>query len=236
MISLTDYLGYLNSQIMDARRLADEAAVAMAKTYAADEYLKYFKVPRFTLPTVKLNVPIKIDAINQETQYDFEFTEGDFLGRFNRGVTKLSLKYQQKLAPLNAETVKEPNFQRYLDELDGRDGGFVRDVDFVLQREETDKFFDKIFLRPVLGRPFDNDVEKVTEELRQLFHDSLKAQFRPLVTNIKNLAVTPQANGLNANDSESLLLHLDLEMQEEGFQIRQVTDEDGNVVEQLIID
>lgn len=236
MISLTDYIGYLNSQIMDARRLADEAAVAMAKTYAEDPHLRFFKVPRFTMGNVKLDVPIKIDAVNQETKYDFQFKEDDFMGRMNKSINLLSREWKIKLIPFNREMVANRNFRTYLEELNTREGGFVRDIDFVLQREETDKYFSKLFLQLILGRRVDNDINRLVEELHEVFHKSLRAQYQPLVTNINNLAVSPQANGLKAQDSDKLLINLHLELVEEGIQIRQVTDENGDVIEQVIVD
>ena len=67
MIKLSDYLDYLNNEIIQARKKADENAVMIAKEYAKHEYLKFFKVPRYSLPSVKMDIPIKITDIDADS-------------------------------------------------------------------------------------------------------------------------------------------------------------------------
>ncbi|MDQ0591720.1 hypothetical protein QFZ37_000089 [Chryseobacterium ginsenosidimutans] len=42
MIKLSDYLNYLNNEIIQARKKADENAIEIAKEYAQHEYLRFF--------------------------------------------------------------------------------------------------------------------------------------------------------------------------------------------------
>ena len=64
MIKLSDYMDYLNEEIVLARKKADQQAILVAKEYAKDPYLKYFRVPRFTMPSVKMSIPIKIFIVH----------------------------------------------------------------------------------------------------------------------------------------------------------------------------
>ena len=66
-MKLSEYLDYLNREVIQARKRADEQAVEMAKVYAKDPYLKFFRVPRFSMPAVKFDIPIKIDDLEMET-------------------------------------------------------------------------------------------------------------------------------------------------------------------------
>lgn len=83
MIKLSDYLNYLNAEVVQARQKADETAIEVAKQYAKHEYLKYFSVPRFTMPTVKLNIPLKISELSADTKYNFKIDKAAFLEEVN---------------------------------------------------------------------------------------------------------------------------------------------------------
>ncbi|MBC2724592.1 MAG: hypothetical protein HGJ97_18370, partial [Desulfosporosinus sp.] len=64
---LGDYLGYLITEITNARAQADYEAVNIAERYARDPYLKYLPVPRFKIPTLSIDVPLVINNIQEPT-------------------------------------------------------------------------------------------------------------------------------------------------------------------------
>lgn len=68
MPNLGDYIGYLLSEIVNARVQADHETVRLAELYASDPFLKHMPVPRFRLPTVTLNVPVAIKSIKKEKE------------------------------------------------------------------------------------------------------------------------------------------------------------------------
>ncbi|MEF9479639.1 hypothetical protein OWR28_19600 [Chryseobacterium sp. 1B4] len=86
MIKLSDYLDYLNNEIIQARKKADENAVLIAKEYARHEYLKYFKVPRYALPSVKMDIPIKITDIDSDSKYNFKLNQDQFVTEINERI------------------------------------------------------------------------------------------------------------------------------------------------------
>ncbi len=86
MIKLSDYLDYLNNEIIQARKKADENAVLIAKEYARHEYLKYFKVPRYALPCVKMDIPIKITDIDSDPKYNFKLNQDQFVTEMNERI------------------------------------------------------------------------------------------------------------------------------------------------------
>lgn len=65
MAYLGDYIGYLMSEITNARAQADYEAVKIAEQYAKDPYLQHVPIPRFRMPTVTLDVPIVINNIEE---------------------------------------------------------------------------------------------------------------------------------------------------------------------------
>ena len=79
MIKLSDYLDYLNNEIIQARKKADENTVLVAKEYAKHEYLKFFKAPRYAFPSVKMDIPLKITDISSRSKYNFDLNEEKFL-------------------------------------------------------------------------------------------------------------------------------------------------------------
>jgi len=67
---LGDYIGYLLSEITNARVQADHETMRLAELYASDPLLKHMPVPRFRLPTVTLEVPIAIKDIQKEREVE----------------------------------------------------------------------------------------------------------------------------------------------------------------------
>lgn len=65
MTYLGDYIGYLMSEITNARAQADYEAVKIAEQYAKDPYMQHLPIPRFRMPTVTLDVPIVINNIEE---------------------------------------------------------------------------------------------------------------------------------------------------------------------------
>ena len=55
---LGDYIGHIISEITRARLHADLEALRVADYYAKEPLLRHFPVPRFRLPSVKLEVPV----------------------------------------------------------------------------------------------------------------------------------------------------------------------------------
>jgi len=62
---LGDYLGHLLSEITMARVQADLEAVRVAELYASHPLLKNMPVPHFRLPTMTLDVPVIVKAMEE---------------------------------------------------------------------------------------------------------------------------------------------------------------------------
>ncbi|MFC3160579.1 hypothetical protein ACFOEQ_20800 [Chryseobacterium arachidis] len=103
MIKLSDYLDYLNNEIIQARKKADENAVMIAKEYAQHEYLKYFKVPRYSLPSVKMDIPIKITDIDSDADRNFKLDETKFVQDVNERILLINKQKQFNIQPISTK-------------------------------------------------------------------------------------------------------------------------------------
>ncbi len=232
MIALSDYLDYLNAEVVTARRRADLLAIETARAYAEHEYLRYFRAPRFVMPSVRMEIPVRISEVDQETKYDFDFRPNTFLGDLNRELRSLALRRDFADAPALSDKLLAPRaFQALVAKLSDDERGFVRDVDSVLNYDEVAKVYKVVFDEVIL--PTDSRYKALFRELHQVFYDALKRQFRPVRTNINSLLVTPEANSASDRSGE-LLVRLTVEMEASGVRIRKLEGPNGG--EEIIVD
>ena len=77
-ITLSDYVGFIFSEITRARVIADNASREIALKYAEDEVLKNFSVPRFKIPEMDLTIPVVIAGAKFSNAVSFTMAENDF--------------------------------------------------------------------------------------------------------------------------------------------------------------
>src|SRR5690348_3904274 len=77
-ITLSDYVGYIFSEIVRARDIADRESKRVAQIYAQDPVMQYFSVPRFKIPEMELTIPVLISGARFSTIVMFIMTKGDF--------------------------------------------------------------------------------------------------------------------------------------------------------------
>lgn len=62
MVKLNEVLGALMADLAEARHLADQQTVRLARSYRKDPVLKCMSVPRIRIPEVVVELPIMIDS------------------------------------------------------------------------------------------------------------------------------------------------------------------------------
>lgn len=235
MITLADYLDYLNAELLNARKKADEAALTTARAYAEHEYLQHFRAPRFTMPVVKLRLPIRIDDIDQKTKFDFKIRPQEFVAKLNERFTAISRKYDKPVKPMTLQRYQSDAFQQTLKRLEDEDRVFLARPDALIDINTTRTIYDRVFAGGNLRIAEDDPA--LQADLQQALHQTLSEQFRPVATQLDRIAITPQAGSMREGDNEKLLVQLDIEMVEEGLRIRYIKDENGNIIrEELIVD
>jgi hypothetical protein len=235
LITLSDYLNYLNHEFLEARKRADQAAIETAKMYAEDEYLQHFKAPRFVMPVIKLQVPIKIDAVDQQSIYDFHLDKKAFYADVNKRFRRIAKKFRAEDVGFSEADFENRAFLRFIQMLEEREQNLVREIDHILSEEEVAELFDAMYSRE---HPNNNLRQPRAFHLamRTAFYETFKEQFKLVSTNINGLHVSPEAGGLVEGTNEKLLVQLDIEMVEEGLVIRKVTDANGNEIEEISVD
>lgn len=95
-ITLSDYVGFIFSEIVRARVIADSASRDIAMRYAEDEVLKNFSVPRFKIPEMELTVPVVIAGAKFSSTVSFQMEEDDFrkfiITKANNVVNTINIK------------------------------------------------------------------------------------------------------------------------------------------------
>jgi hypothetical protein len=66
-ITLSDYVGFIFSEIVKARVIADAESKRIALIYKDDEILKSFSVPRFKIPEMDITIPVLLSGAKYKT-------------------------------------------------------------------------------------------------------------------------------------------------------------------------
>lgn len=233
MVKLSDYLNYLYEEVIKSRQFADQLAIKTAKLYAKDEYLQYFKVPRYTMPSVKLEVPIKISEIDNRVKYDFKMDNVTFLREVNTKIEEVNKKEGLTLKPLVPKDLDTDSFKDMVKRLEKKDQKFVR---------EKINVIDKINLPNLKVLPIKpGDFIKADGEGQQnptlvtgIIQETLMNRLVPVSADLRNIFIDP--NTTKADDKDKLMVMLNIEFVDEGIQIKSGKDQKGNAIEEIIID
>jgi hypothetical protein len=77
-IPLSDYVGYIFSEMVRAREIADLQSKTIAEYYAKDPVLSHFSVPRFKIPEMNLTIPVIMSGVKFNTTYRFILSREKF--------------------------------------------------------------------------------------------------------------------------------------------------------------
>jgi hypothetical protein len=240
MIKLSDYLDYLNNEIIQARKKADENAVMIAKEYAQHEYLKYFKVPRYSLPSVKMDIPIKITDIDADADRNFPLNELKLIQDVNERILVVNKERQLNIQPISTRSIQTEDFKTLLNSVRG--GGGLETSR--LSKTETTTQTPDIKTPPTRAiaatpqKPIEKPIEGTSTEeestvLRQIYTDVLN-RYSLINSKLNNIYIDPNTN--SAEDKDKLFINLHVEMEEEGIRIMSYTDKDGKEIEQIIFE
>jgi len=240
MVKLSDYLSYLSNEIAQARKGMDLEAIKRAKEYSEHEYLKYFKAPRFTMPSIKLELPIKISELDSETKYDFKMDKDIFLENFNKRVSKIELEHDVKLNHLNRNDLEKKEFKNVLKELEKKDYKFIGSLDDSLTKVNLKQPFRPIIapIKPLteFSTMDERSNKEIERKVDEAFTETLKEHYSPVSTNLKNVFIQPDTNSLKKSGNDKILVKLSIELVEENLQIVKLTDANGKEYEEIIID
>jgi hypothetical protein len=230
MIKLSDYLDYLNSEIIQARKKADENAVKVAKEYAQHEYLKYFKVPRFSMATIKMDIPLKITDIDSETKYDFILNRHQFVNEVNSRIETVNGEKNLKIPKLELTDIKEREFNNLFRRVETRDLRYTRDLTFEVMKANINKTVSD-FLQNTFFQLHNITSDSLKYELNKIVTDVLVSKHVPVSTKLNDLYIDPDTT--KATEKDKLLVNLHVEMIEEAIRIVRLTDANGKEIEEI---
>ncbi|RXM37673.1 hypothetical protein BOQ62_21065 [Chryseobacterium sp. CH21] len=228
MIKLSDYLDYLNNEIIQARKKADENAVLIAKEYARHEYLKYFKVPRYALPSVKMDIPIKITDIDSDPKYNFKLNQDQFVTEINERIRLVNKEKKMNILEINKRQIQTEEFKTLFSNLEKNDQKFGKlPANEVLKLDLRKKMQ---LLNSGIFRPQEG-IEEETDELKEIFSKVLLNKYTLVNAKLNSIYIDPNTSA--AEDKDKLFINLHVEMEEEGIRIVSYKDKDGNEIEQI---
>ncbi|GEJ47771.1 hypothetical protein [Chryseobacterium sp. ON_d1] len=228
MIKLSDYLNYLNNEIIQARKKADENAVLIAKEYARHEYLKYFKVPRYALPSVKMDIPIKITDIDSDPKYNFKLNQDQFVAEINERIRLVNKEKSLNISEISKRQLQTEEFKALFSKLEKNDQKFGKIPSNEVLKLDLRKKVQ--LLNSGIFRPQEGTAEE-TDELKEIFSKVLLNKYTLVNAKLNNIYIDPNTSA--AEDKDKLFINLHVEMEEEGIRIVSYKDKDGNEIEQI---
>jgi hypothetical protein len=111
-ITLSDYLGFIFSEIVRARSITDAESKRIALIYKDDEILKNFSVPRFKIPEMELAIPVLVSGARYKSTLGFNQPQQDFTNFINAKLDNVvqTIRIRQTGLATNYEAVKNPVF------------------------------------------------------------------------------------------------------------------------------
>lgn len=232
MIKLSDYLDYLNNEIIQARKKADENAVMIAKEYAKHEYLKFFKVPRYSLPSVKMDIPIKITDIDADSKYNFKYSEDQLVEDVNQKIRLANKEKNLNMTEISKKQLQTKEFTSLFKTLETGDQKFGKKPSVELLKVDLRQNVKS--LNSGIFRVQEGNGEEEVNELKEIFSNALLNRFSLVNSKINNIYIDPNTN--SAEDKDKLFVNLHVEMEDEGIRIVSFKDKDGKEVEQIIFE
>lgn len=229
MIKLSDYLDYLNNEIIQARKRADENAIAIAKEYAKHEYLKYFTAPRYALPSVKMEIPLKIADIDADEKYNFKMNEDQLIGEVNERIRLVNREKRLNITEISKKQIQSEDFRSIFKKLESTDQKFGK-----LPTTEVVKLDLKSTIKTLntgIFRPQDGTSDMEINELKEIFSSVLLNKYKLVNSKLNNIYIDP--NTTSAEDKDKLFINLQVSMEAEGIRIVSYKDKDGKEVEQI---
>ena len=232
MIKLSDYLDYLNNEIIQARKKADEKTVLVAKEYARHEYLKYFKAPRYAFPSVKMDIPLKITDISSLSKYNFDQNKDKFLKEVNEKIQSVNSEKHLNIKSITNDELQNESFSQLFKTLESKDRKPVRNLEDEIIKIDVMPQIES--LRSGTLKSKYSRTETETIEMKRIFSEVISNSYSLVSTKLNDIFIDPNTSG--AVDKDKLFINLHIEMEEEGIRLVTFTDKDGKTVEEIIFE
>jgi hypothetical protein len=242
-ITLADYTGYIFTEIISAREMADRHSRALAEVYAKDPVLQFFSVPRFRVPKMELTIPVLISGARFQQVISFRMDRDKFLAYVNGRI----LEVVSQLHGDRPNPFTNPEVTKIINRKTARPAPAAPS-----QIELATQFYEALGQNPDPSQPanivrrywtgiFEQalarqrllEVYKKTNPNNELLNDSLADVLQVVVNNtvvdsttLQSLLINPETNIVKDGSTDTTVFTLKAELLEEGFFIRQIRDEE----------
>jgi hypothetical protein len=226
---LKDYLGSLVSGINQARAMADIESAKIAELYASNEILKNFSVPRFRAQDIELNIPIAIDALDEQEPVDYQPIDNI---RFNSLVyhtikdqlktTKIDRKKSDLLRKEIAKSTQTLEINLKAKE----------DKTISLQNFSNQLSQKVIKIAQLEGNePNEEVIKKLQKSLQEQLNPEIKEPVRSIDPDKTKIIV--ESGKLKDYNPQSIT-HIKIKLVEEGMEWQSIEKEDGKTDQRLL--
>lgn len=236
MVALSDYLGFLMTEIARARLTSDLASIELAKVYSENELLKNLTVPRVRLARVDLNVPLVVESLKVGQATDFNVLAGrDNVSELNRILTATCFKYFD--VRFSKEESKNITARIQL----GMDA-ISQTKDYQEGRNSFEQFTEETFLYAVNLRTlrklpdFNTHFDQAMNDIRRQYLLQFDAVIKPGPSRLEAMMVNPETAAIRTAHPPQSVFVLNLSLTEEGIELITVQDSEGNTKKVLAIE
>ncbi len=230
MIKLSDYLDYLYNEIIQARKRADEKSVLIAKEYASHEYLKFFKAPRYSFPSVKIDIPVKVADIQSQEKYDFKYDEDKFFYDINEKIEEANRSKNLRIPNLTREMLKSKEFTTLVKQVELKDQKLIRNLNDEIKKIDVTPQIE-VFRKGILRTQDASEAEN--NELNNIIRSVIMSNHTLVGSKLNEIYIDPDTTG--AEDKDKLFINLHIEMEEEGLRVVTIHDDEGNIIKEEVI-
>jgi hypothetical protein len=235
MAELRDFLGSLISSISDARVQSDNQSIRIAETYAKDNLLQHFAIPRMRIEGVELNIPVAIDTVSHKQQEKFDpIDTGNLSSDVYRQileaieVEKLPLDVSKKIKSSIAEYIQLLEAQIKVNQLEHAFENFAKNIALKVL-EQKDIIF-RNSKRKADSQFFTDLQSNIVQRLLKLLNE---IKLTPGNTNLNSVQFIVESAKLREIKPEYLLT-IKMKITEEGMEWAKIENKDGKIISKLM--
>ncbi|HMO63600.1 MAG TPA: hypothetical protein PKC39_16050 [Ferruginibacter sp.] len=234
MVALDEYLGKLVSSLSRARVLADIESAKIAQTYAENNLLKHFSIPRMRIVDVELTIPVAVCDLLIEDKRKIRFID-------KRKVADLT--YSVILRSLNLKSLPDNLLKDF--EL-----GMHKQIDVLISQINDENYEQLIlnyifdiskFIKRLIDSTFTKDSLKSIDS--EFIESNIVAKLKEALTNeikfytegkeLVDLNVIAETDKLKEKNINNLLI-IKMKVSEESMTWERIDDGQGNVINKLM--
>ena len=222
-VALSDYIAYVFQEISKARDMADRFSKEVALSYAKDDVLRHFSVPRFKIARMDLNMPVLVSGVEITSLMKFRMDRQDF----KRLVLGMILEILKSIIPRPDKALRTDGVDAILDVLHEQltVNPDPRRPDDIVTRGWNDAFRHVLNVNEIPNELAQRIAAELLARLLGELIAKVKASTATSRGTLESLFVNPETNVVKNGSSDASVFTIKAELMEEGLFIKSVKDE-----------